>query len=224
MLTNEISHRIKNNLQIVIGLIALEARLTPAPYDHGYKAMQARVGAIAQLYDLISQSSLGRTIPIDAYLGEIARTMSASLLGNTSGIVIEVDAEPLEIDSDRAVPFGLLVNELATNAVKHAFPGGIGRVVLSARKAGDQLELTVADNGVGMKVDRTVKIPEERGSDYVAIFVRQLGGTIIVSGPEGSGTTVSVRLPLLIASTSDDERRSENLRPARHAARPVGVA
>ena len=224
MLTNEISHRIKNNLQIVIGLIALEARLTPAPYDHGYKAMQARVGAIAQLYDLISQSSLGRTIPIDAYLGEIARTMSASLLGNTSGIVIEVDAEPLEIDSDRAVPFGLLVNELATNAVKHAFPGGIGRVVLSARKAGDQLELTVADNGVGMKVDRTVKIPEERGSDYVAIFVRQLGGTIIVSGPEGSGTTVSVRLPLLIASTSDDERRSENLRPARHAARPVAVA
>ena len=129
----------------------------------------------------------------------------------------------MEIDSDRAVPFGLLVNELATNAVKHAFPGGKGRVVLSARKAGDQLELTVADDGVGIKNNGVAKIPEERGSDYVAIFVRQLGGTIIVSGSQGSGTTVSVRLPLLIASPSNDERRSENLRAARHAARPVAA-
>ena len=68
---------------------------------------------------------------MDAYLREIAKTMSASLLGNTSGIEIEVKAEPLEIDPDRAVPFGLLVNELATNAIKHAFPGGSGHVLLA---------------------------------------------------------------------------------------------
>ena len=120
-LTNEISHRIKNNLQVIVGLIAYEAKWTAAPCVQGYKAMQARIGAIAQLYDLISQSSRGRTVAVDAYLREIAKTMSASLLGNTSGIDIEVKAEPLEIDPDRAVPFGLLVNELATNAIKHAF-------------------------------------------------------------------------------------------------------
>ena len=113
--------------------------------------MQARIGAIAQLYDLISQSSRGRTIAVDAYLREIAKTMSASLLGNTSGITIEVKAEALDIDPDRAVPFGLLVNELATNAIKHAFPDGTGRVVLSVEQVGDQIELTVADDGVGMK-------------------------------------------------------------------------
>jgi two-component sensor histidine kinase len=127
MLTNEISHRIKNNLQIVVGLIACEARLTPAPYVQGYRAMEARIAAIAQLYDLISQSSLGRTIAVDAYLKEIAKTMSASLLGDKSGIEIEVNAEPLEIDSDRAVPFGLLVNELATNAIKRRVGRGTGR-------------------------------------------------------------------------------------------------
>src|SRR5471032_2400853 len=90
MLTNEISHRIKNNLQIVIGLISYESRSTPALCLQGYQAMQARIGAIARLYDLISQSSRGPTIAVDAYLRVIAKTMSASLLGNTTGIDIEV--------------------------------------------------------------------------------------------------------------------------------------
>lgn len=205
-LTNEISHRIKNNLQVIVGLIAYEARWTAKPCVQGYKAMQARIGAIAQLYDLISQSSRGRTIAVDAYLREIAKTMSASLLGNMSGIEIEVKAEPLEIDPDRAVPFGLLVNELATNAIKHAFPGGTGRVVLSVEQVGNQIELTVADDGVGMKDKDSAKIPEKRGSDYVAIFVRQLGGTIVPSGAEGIGTIVRIRLPLLLVPPGGSER------------------
>src|ERR1700690_2106523 len=108
-LTNEISHRIKNNLQVIVGLIAYEAKWTAAPCVQGYKTMQARIGAIAQLYDLISQTSRGQTVAVDAYLREIANNMSVSLLGNMSGIEIEVKAEPLEIDPNRAVPFGLLV-------------------------------------------------------------------------------------------------------------------
>ena len=132
--------------------------------------------------------------------------MSASLLGNTSGIKIEVKAEALDIDPDRAVPFGLLVNELATNAIKHAFPGGTGRVVLSVEQVGDQIELTVADDGVGMKDKESAKIPEKRGSDYVAIFVRQLGGTIAPSGSEGPGTVVRIQLPLLLAPPGGVER------------------
>lgn len=198
MLTNEISHRIKNNLQIIAGLIAHEVRSTATPSVQGYRAMQARIGAIANLYDLISQSSRGETIAIDAYLREIAKTMSATLLGNTSNITIEVKAEALDIDSDRAVPFGLLVNELATNAIKHAFPGGTGHVVLSAEKIGDHIELTVADDGVGMKDKESGIFAEKRGSDYVAIFVRQLGGTLTVSGSEGMGTVAKIRLPLRI--------------------------
>jgi PAS domain S-box-containing protein len=197
-LTNEISHRIKNNLQVIVGLISFETRSTALPCVQGYRAMQARIGAIAQLYDLISQSSRGRTVAVDAYLREIARTMTASLLGDVSDITIEVKAEALEIDPDRAVPFGLLVNELATNAIKHAFPGGTGTIVLSVEQVGDQIELTVADDGVGMKENDLARISEKRGSDYVAIFVRQLGGMIVPSGSEGPGTTIRVRLPLLM--------------------------
>ena len=205
-LTNEISHRIKNNLQVIVGLISFEVRSTATPCVQGYRAMQARIGAIAQLYDVISQSSRGRTVAVDAYLREIAKTMSASLLGNISGIAIEVKADALEIDSDRAVPFGLLVNELATNAIKHAFPDGRGRIVLSLEQVGDQIELTVADDGVGMKDKDSAKISEKRGSDYVAIFVRQLGGTIALSGSEGTGTTVRIRFPMLLGTPEGTER------------------
>ena len=213
-LTNEISHRIKNNLQVIVGLISFEVRSTAKPCVQGYRAMQARIGAIAELYDLISQSSRGRTVAVDAYLREIAKTMSASLLGNISDITIEVKAEALEIDADRAVPFGLLVNELATNAIKHAFPGGTGRVVLSLEQVGSEIELTVADDGVGMKEKVAAKIPENRGSDYVAIFVRQLGGMIALSGSEGTGTTVRVRFPVLVATPEGTERVAAPPNPA----------
>ena len=199
MLANEVSHRIKNNLQIVVGLIAYEIKWTSAASVPGLKAMQSRIGAIAQLYDVISQSSRGKSIAIDAYLSEIAKQMSASLIGDQSSIEIRVKAEPLEIDPDRAVPFGLLVNELATNAIKHAFPnGGVGHVLLSVEQMGTQIELVVSDDGVGIKDKSVGEVPEKRGSDYVAIFVRQLGGTLTRSVPIGGGTTIRIRLPLLI--------------------------
>jgi PAS domain S-box-containing protein len=204
-LTNEISHRIKNNLQIIIGLIAYEIKYTLPVCIPGLKAMQARIGAIAQLYDVISQSSRGGAVAVDAYLREICKTMSESLLGKQSGIGITVKAEPLEIDPDRAVPFGLLVNELATNAIKHAFPHGTGHIVLSVEQIGDEIELVVADDGIGMKDKLVAKIPEKRGSDYVAIFVRQLGGTITTASAEGTGTTVKIRLPLLLVPSGGAE-------------------
>jgi PAS domain S-box-containing protein len=195
-LTNEISHRIKNNLQIIVGLIAYEVRTTPKQCVQGYQSMQMRIGAIAQLYDLISHSSRGGAVALDGYLKEIATSVSASLLGKASRIRIDVKAEPMEIDPERAVPFGLLVNELATNAIKHAFPQGAGRVVLSVRQIGGDIELIVSDDGVGIQQGNVAKAPEKRGADYVAIFVRQLGGSILAPDTTQAGTTVTVRFPL----------------------------
>src|ERR1700722_9484976 len=158
MLTQEVSHRIKNNLQIIVILIAHEIKRAPAPCVQGYTAIQARISAIAELYDLMSRSSRGPTVAVGAYLGEIVRAMSESLLGDTSGITIEVKADALDIDPDRAVPFGLLANELVTNALKHAFPEGKGRVVLTVDRTGDQIVFTVADNGVCLMDQRPTNI------------------------------------------------------------------
>jgi len=203
-LSNEVSHRIKNNLQLIVGLIAYEARWTAKPCVQGYQAMQARIGAIAQLYDLISQSSHGQSVAVDDYLREIAKTITTSLLGESSRIEITVQAEPLEIDPERAVPFGLLVNELTTNAIKHAFPEGHGTVIVSVALVDNQMELTVADDGVGMRDELPVKRPENRGADYVAIFVRQLGGVVAPPSKGGIGTTVRISLPLILALPEAD--------------------
>lgn len=196
-LTNEISHRIKNNLQLVVGLIGYEAKRSAPACVGGYLAMQTRIGAIAQLYDLISRSAAGEAIAVDGYLAEIARTVSDSLLGEGSGITIDVDAEPLTIDANRAVPLGLLINELATNAIKHAFPDGVGRVTLGAHRSGESMEIVVADNGVGLADQPPAPAPSARGANYVHIFVRQLNGQLVTESVAGGGATVYIRLPLL---------------------------
>lgn len=198
MLTKEISHRIKNNLQIVVALIMREIKEGPSEFAGRYAATEMRISAIAELYNLISQSDRGDKVSLAAYLDELAKGMAASLLEPGSGIRIEVKSEAVEIDSDRAVPFGLLVNELGTNAIKHAFPDGVGRLTLTLERIDDEIELTVADDGVGMKAkDRSIG-RGRHGSDYIAIFVRQLGGTMTVS--DLTGTTICVRFPLTLAA------------------------
>ena len=198
LLANEVAHRVKNNLAVVASLIANEIRRTPAPWVQGYRAMHDRVMAIAKLYDVMSQSSRDRSVALAPYLTEIAKTLSASLLGGTSGIHITVEAEELNIDSERAVPFGLLVNELSTNAVKHAFPGGIGLVTLAVRRVKNAIELRVTDDGIGMTAQGHESTPGKHGSDYVAIFVRQLRGVLVRSSTPSVGTTVSIRFPVSI--------------------------
>jgi two-component sensor histidine kinase len=195
MLTNEVSHRVKNNLQVVVGLIANEIRRTPSPWVEGYRAMQDRIVAIAHLYDLISQSSRGHTVSLETYLTDIANSLSASLLGGGSGVRMVVESEALEIDSERAVPFGLLVNELGTNAIKHAFPNGVGLVTLAVRRIGSDIELRVTDDGIGPSAQPTAGKPGKHGSDYVAIFVRQLRGALERTGEPGGGTSVRILFP-----------------------------
>lgn len=195
MLTKEISHRIKNNLQVVVALIARETSEGSPALARQFAATETRISAIAELYDLISQSNGGDKVRLDTYLDELARSMAASLLEPGSAIRIEVKSEAAEIDSDRAVPFGLLVNELVTNAIKHAFPDGVGLLVLKIKRAADMIQLTIADNGIGIKTRGRSKALGRHGSDYVAIFVRQLGGTMTVSGSDTTGTIVRVRFP-----------------------------
>lgn len=195
-LTHEISHRIKNNLQTVTALIANEIRRTPAELVQGYVTLRSRIGAIAKLYDLISYSGRVESVSLGDYLRAIATTMSASLIETSSGISIEVISDAADIDADRAVPLGLLVNELGTNAIKHAFPARSGRIMLGGEQIGDQIVITVSDDGVGMAAREHIEgAYVKHGSDYVAVFVRQLGGTMSLSRSDGTGTTITVRFP-----------------------------
>jgi two-component sensor histidine kinase len=195
MMTGELTHRVKNNLAVVSALIANEIRRTPEPWVQGYRAMQSRIFAIAHLYDLMSQADRHRSVDLSIYVREIAKGLVESVLDGHSNIRIEVEADPVEINSERAVPFGLLVNELSTNAAKYAFLDGVGLIRLAVRSTGDEIELVVSDDGIGMTDGNDGRSPGKHGSDYVTIFVSQLEGMLTRVTKPGQGTTFTIRFP-----------------------------
>ena len=197
ILAAELAHRIKNSLQIISSFVALELRRAAEPCVDGYRAMQARISAVAQLYDLISRSPAFGQVRVDDYLNGIAASVGSSLLGEGSRIHISVEAEPLAISAERAVTLGLIVNELATNAVKHAFPNGEGQIVLGFGYRDGEVVLTVSDNGVGLAAASAGSTGSPQGSRFVDAFARQIGGTL-AKASGASGSTITVRLPTSI--------------------------
>lgn len=194
VLAAELAHRIKNSLQIISSFVSYEIRRAAEPCVQGYQAMQARIGAVAELYDVIAQSSAFGPVHMETYLRGISGTVQKSLLGQTSNITITTKTEPLSILPDHAVSIGLIANELATNAVKYAFPSGHGEVVLGFQRRDGEVTLTVSDNGVGLsgKSEGT-----GLGTRFVNAFVKQLGGSL-ATATSSSGTTFTVRLPSTI--------------------------
>lgn len=197
LLAAELAHRIKNSLQIISSFVALELRRAPEPCVEGYRAMQARIGAVAQLYDLISRAPAFGPVSVEDYLNGIAASLRSSLLGEGSKIQIRVEAEPLAVTAERSVTLGLIVNELATNAVKYAFPGGEGQIVLGFGHRDGEVVLTVSDDGVGLAAASGASAGSELGSRFVDAFATQMGGTLAKASGT-SGSTFTVRLPISI--------------------------
>jgi two-component sensor histidine kinase len=196
LLAAELAHRIKNSLQVITSFVAFEIRRAAEPCVEGYRATQARIGAVAELYDVISRSATLGPVPVVPYLEGIAGSLRASLLGGDGRIGVDVAAEPLSVGADHAVTLGLVVNELATNAVKYAFPDGVGRITLGFSRRDGEVILTVADDGVGLATGGPSPA-SGLGSRFVDAFVRQLGGTLATASGSG-GTTFTIRLPASI--------------------------
>jgi two-component sensor histidine kinase len=197
LLAAELAHRIKNSLSVISGLLTLEIGRGLAPCREGYRAMQTRLAAVASLYDLIARSNAFGPVDMRTYLAGIANGLRASLLGREGTIEIAVDAEPLAISTDHAVSVGLLVNELGTNAIKHAFPQGRGRIVLGFHRRDGELMLSVRDDGVGLDAFGGRSGDAGLGLRFVDAFVQQIGGRLLRSSA-ATGTTMAVRLPTSI--------------------------
>src|SRR4051794_1388085 len=203
VLAAELAHRIKNSLQVISAFVSFEIRRAAQPCREGYMAMQTRINAVAELYDVIARSSAFGPVDVRTYLDGIASSVRSSLLGQMSRIEIGVDAEPFLIAADHAVPIGLLVNELATNAIKYAFPGGQGRIVLGFRRRDGDVTLSVEDNGIGLDAPTAREGSSGLGTRFVDAFVQQIGGTLArATGPHG--TTILIRVPISLIASQEE--------------------
>lgn len=193
----EFDHRVKNNFTLVAGLLDLQRRRTedPATADALEKAL-ARVESIARAHrHLYRGGSAPGTVEMDSYIHELCDALAESLSLHTA-LTLDCRVSPVEMARDRAVSIGLVINELVTNAVKHAFPGrDTGRITVGfgACEDGGWL-LTVADDGVGMSEETLANGREGGlGQRLLDAFARQAGGTLdMESGPRG--TTVRLAL------------------------------
>ncbi|HZA51158.1 MAG TPA: histidine kinase dimerization/phosphoacceptor domain -containing protein, partial [Myxococcaceae bacterium] len=180
VLLKEIHHRVKNNLQIVSSMLNLQVDQISDPKALAlFKESQARVRSIALFHEKLYQSKDLARIDIAEYLEGLGRDLFAAYGVNPDEIVLDFRAEDVALSVDAAISSGLIVNELVTNALKHAFPDGRrGRVSVALRRQDGDVLLEVADDGVGFPEAVDFRNPSTLGLKLVCILTEQVRGTI----------------------------------------------
>jgi two-component sensor histidine kinase len=187
VLFREIHHRVKNNLQSVASLLQMQ------PIDKEVKAhMGQRIAAMSAVHEHIYRSNDFTNVRVKSYLETLIENIRAS--GDPRINVVE-KLEDLAVDKDTATPLGLILNEVLSNAYKHAFPEGrFGIITVTLTKAGDDLgKLTIEDNGVGFDTSKPVK---GIGQRLVRALTAQLAGESISTSNVGGGSTFTLTFPL----------------------------
>ena len=152
MLLREVNHRVGNSLQIIASLLHLQANSTT---EDDVKAAltnaMGRVAAVAQVHRRLYTSHDLKSVLLNQYLDALLEDLRRSAEGNRMSR-LTLTAEPIEIDPDRAVAIGIIVNELVMNAVKYAYPDAAGPIHVVLNAQDDNLVLSIADDGVGLNV------------------------------------------------------------------------
>ena len=148
MLFAEIHHRVKNNLTTVVSLIQMHALPPQTKRD-----IRTQIGAMVAVHEQIYLSGQFGTVDLGAYVQRLVGNLRIS---NAATVKVTCEADPVEIDADRAMPIGLIVNEVVTNACKHAFPNGrLGSVAIRVERVADaEARISVRDDGIGFDVDQ----------------------------------------------------------------------
>jgi chemotaxis protein methyltransferase CheR len=199
MLLKELTHRVKNSLQFIASMVMIEARSHQG--GEGKAALERvsrRITALGQLYSTLSKADTVEAVDAATYLDELCRDLIASVhREDDSSIVLKTDIESELLSTEQAIPIGLIVNELVTNAVKYAFPmPAKGTVMVTLKRGPGELRLTVADDGKGLDPGRA---DSGLGGRLVDGFAQQLGGRVERKS-DHQGTIVHLILPLFESS------------------------
>lgn len=202
ILTNEVDHRVKNNLQMISSLINMQGRNIVDPAIRlSLFSMLERVEALSAVHRRLYQS--GDLTRFD--LAEFARELSTELLAASgrADIRLELDLDPVQVSAEQAAPIALMVNELITNSLKHAFvKQRSGKIAVSLKRQGEQFCLSISDDGVGMEtdVDGIASYRASARPSFGRSLVESLGKQLRATTQwlQGlPGTRVEIRLPLM---------------------------
>ncbi|TAN10304.1 MAG: sensor histidine kinase, partial [Rhizobiaceae bacterium] len=184
-------HRVKNNLQMITALIRMEIRHAAQPDQKRFERLAGRVDALAILYQTLSTDEQKDEIDLGVYLSQIASAVMNSHAVEGIRLNIKVDTYPVSINV--AMPTGLVVNELLTNALKHAFHGrDRGTITLLSIVDGDGCRVVVADDGIGLPEGETWPKQGKLGALIARSLTENTRAEFNVTSSESKGTKVTI--------------------------------
>ena len=201
VLLKEIHHRVKNNLQVVSSLLRLQSRgVQDSATRQMFKESQNRVQSMALIHEQLYRSEGLSDLDFPAYVRQLAAHLFHSYQVSLSRIRLHISVEDIPLGVDAAIPCGLIINELVSNALKHGFPEGKdGEIQIELTPTDShRVTLCVRDNGVGLKAGVSFSDTETLGLRLVRSLVNQLEGEARIR--RSAGTAIRVTFPLSVGS------------------------
>jgi two-component sensor histidine kinase len=196
VLLKEIHHRVKNNLQIISSLLSLQAGYSQDPHLQAmFEDSQHRIQSMALIHEHLYQASNISRIDFGSYVQSLVTQLLESYRHLCPQVALSTEMAEVHLEIDQAIPCGLLVNELVTNSLKHAFPHGrSGDIHIALRADAGQVTLVVQDTGVGLPEGVDLRAAESLGLQLVGALTDQLGGTMTLE--RQGGTSFRLTFPL----------------------------
>ena len=193
-LLTEVHHRVKNNLNVIVSLLKLQEDEVDSVEKamEAFEASQRRIYSMALVHESLYKSDKLSEIELDHYIQTLAGQLQYSIEGYKS-IEYQYDLDPVSVDIIQAVPCGIVVNELITNAQKHGFENmDSGKILITLKNKNDGIiALSVEDNGKGLPDDFSMENAGSLGLNLVNILVRQIDGELIVDSSGGASFTIT---------------------------------
>ncbi|WP_375461779.1 histidine kinase dimerization/phosphoacceptor domain -containing protein [uncultured Enterovirga sp.] len=192
VLLHEVDHRVKNNLQMIASLIALQARRIPdEQIRRTLKSMLGRVEALGTVHRRLYQSDDVSRFDVAEFTRDVANDLVAA--SGREDICLDLRLVPVEVPAAKAAPLALMVNELVTNAIKHAFPDRGGRIRIEVEPRGDRFFIKMEDDGIGTppEVSRRTSL----GRTLIENFALQLQADVVSSSAD-PGTRIEIAIPI----------------------------
>jgi PAS domain S-box-containing protein len=193
LLLAEIHHRVKNNMAVISGLIGLQSSyVEDQKAKELFEESRNRIHSMALIHDKLYQHETFAKIDFNAYINDLINFIQSSYNDSKTDISFKITCNDIFLDIKYAVPCGLILNELISNAYKHAFKGkSNGEIQIVCTKMGDKFTLMVADNGVGYDAEAALKKSNSLGLTLINALTEQVNGVLKTTHHNGTAYYIS---------------------------------